>query len=61
MVVEGEEVRAFVGDVEDKHCRIWAEKRDGAPVLSGTASTGPYHPAYEQEAAEIAYQSTKHF
>lgn len=42
MVVEGEEVRAFA-----RHhgaagsCLIWAEKRDGTPVLVGTASVGP--------------------
>jgi hypothetical protein len=42
MVVEGEEVRAFVqppaGD--EKIVRIWAEKKDGTPVLTGTASVG---------------------
>ena len=47
MVVEGEEVRAFVGNVAGNNCRIWAEKRDGTPVLSGTASIGPDHPASE--------------
>ncbi len=42
MVVEGEEVRAFVqpptGDA--RVARIWAEKKDGTPVLTGTASVG---------------------
>jgi len=43
MVVEGEEVRAFV---EQRHngdslIRIGAEKRDGTPVLTGTASVAP--------------------
>lgn len=43
MVVEGEEVRAFarqpVGGAT--FTQIWAEKRDGTPVLTGTASIGP--------------------
>lgn len=47
MVVEGEQVRAFVQPPADgaRWTRIWAEKRDGTPVLTGTASvavaTGP--------------------
>ena len=43
MVVEGEEVRAFVEPVKagTKFTRIGAEKRDGTPVLTGTASIGP--------------------
>ncbi len=42
MVVEGEEVRAFVQLPATGACvtRIWAEKRDGMPVLTGTASVG---------------------
>ena len=42
MVVEGEEVRAFVQPpaAGESVARIWAEKRDGTPVLSGTASVG---------------------
>jgi hypothetical protein len=47
MVVEGEAVRAFVGLPEPvpggaapNFTRIWAEKRDGTPVLVGTASVG---------------------
>lgn len=42
MVVEGEEVRAFVELPEPgaRFTRIWAEKRDGTPVLMGTASVG---------------------
>ena len=42
MVVEGEEVRAFVQQpAAGARCtRIWAEKRDGTPVLTGTASVG---------------------
>lgn len=43
MVVEGEEVRAFVRlpAPDSRFTRIWAEKRDGTPVLTGTASVGP--------------------
>lgn len=43
MVVEGEEVRAFarMKDPGAATVRIWAEKRDGTPVLTGTASVGP--------------------
>jgi hypothetical protein len=47
MVVEGEEVRAFVEQPEPQpegaapnFTRLWAEKRDGTPVLVGTASVG---------------------
>src|SRR5690606_1686326 len=48
MVVEGEEVRAFAELSDDgRQCSIWAEKRDGTPVLSGTASVGPDHPESE--------------
>ena len=43
MVVEGEEVRVMVEQVADVNqvARISAEKRDGTPVLTGTASLGP--------------------
>lgn len=44
MVVEGEEVRAFVqmpAEPGSRATRIWAEKRDGTPVLTGTAGVGP--------------------
>lgn len=43
MVVEGEEVRAFIerASADDPLVRIGAEKRDGTPVLTGTASVGP--------------------
>lgn len=43
MVVEGEEVRAFVQPAEPGRqlARVWVEKRDGTPVLTGTASVGP--------------------
>ena len=45
MVVEGEEVRAFVdaapdGSQPDNFVRLHAEKRDGTPVLTGSASVG---------------------
>jgi hypothetical protein len=43
MVIEGEEVRAFArrSTKSSPTIRIWAEKRDGTPVLTGTASIGP--------------------
>lgn len=43
MVVEGEEVRAFVEiPAEDAtRTRVWAEKADGTPVLEASASVGP--------------------
>ena len=49
MVVEGEEVRAFaeLPETGAQITKIWAEKRDGTPVLSGTASVGPNHPESE--------------
>lgn len=43
MVVEGEEVRAFVqlpAEAGARHVRIHAEKKDGTPVLTGSASVG---------------------
>ena len=46
MVVEGEEVKAFVERPAEGATitRIWATKRTGEPVLEGTASLGPGHP-----------------
>ncbi len=43
MVTEGEEVRAFAQfpSTNSPTIHIWAEKRDGTPVLTGTASIGP--------------------
>jgi hypothetical protein len=41
---EGDRVRAYVrrpADVSDRCLRVWAEKADGTPVLTGTASLGP--------------------
>ena len=45
MVVEGEEVRAFVETPKQGQTsvRAWAEKADGTPVLEATASLGPDH------------------
>lgn len=42
MCVEGDEVRAFVERPADGElsCKIWAEKADGTPVLTGTATLG---------------------
>ncbi len=49
MVVEGESVRAFVQQPEPgaTFTRLWAEKADGTPVLTGTASVGagPHPPS----------------
>jgi hypothetical protein len=51
MVVEGEEVRAFAELLDGgRQCTVRAEKRDGTPVLTGTASVGslgPDHPESE--------------
>lgn len=43
MVVEGEQVRAFVERAAPgaKRVRAWAEKADGTPVLEASASLGP--------------------
>ena len=50
MVVEGEEVRAMVEKSPTNGLvRIAAEKRDGTPVLMGTASVGPDYGATELE------------
>lgn len=57
MVVDGEEVRAFVECPEPsaKITNIWAEKRDGTHVLSGTAAIGPDHgeSALDQRRAKL--------
>ncbi len=56
MCVEGDQVRAFVAlpasgmAADTKLVRIWAEKQDGAQVLTGTASLGPDHPETELDA-----------
>jgi hypothetical protein len=43
MVVEGEEVRAFVAwpSASATHTSAWAQKADGTPVLEASASIGP--------------------
>ncbi len=45
MVVDGDEVRAFAELPKDGELmvRIWAEKRDGTSILTGTASIGSEH------------------
>ena len=45
MVIEGEEVRAFVAvpPAGASSTRVWAEKADGTPVLEASASIGPHH------------------
>jgi len=61
MVVEGEEVRAFVEQVNveqvapgAKRAAIYAEKRDGTPVLTGTATIGPDHGVTELDRRRAA-------
>ena len=50
-VVEGEEVKAFVETTDrPNYVRIWAEKKDGTPVLEGSATLGPDHPETTLEA-----------
>jgi hypothetical protein len=49
MVVEGEEVEASLVVEGDGPARIEAHKRDGTPVLTGTASIGPDHGPTELE------------
>lgn len=43
MVVEGEEVRAFVQPISDTLAECWAQKVDGTPVLEASATLGPDH------------------
>jgi hypothetical protein len=49
--IEGDEVKAYAEfpGKGNTQIRIWAEKRDGTLVLSGTASIGPEHPETEVE------------
>ena len=51
MVVDGESVRAFaeVPPAGATNTKVWAEKADGTPVLTGTASLGPEHGETELE------------
>ncbi len=57
MVVEGEEVKAHVQLPQngEKQVAVWAEKKDGTPVLEGTASIGADHEptALEQRMAKL--------
>jgi hypothetical protein len=61
MVVEGEEVRAFAQPAEPgrRLARIWAEKRDGTPVLTGTASVGPRVEGEPAEPTEVEQRIAK--
>src|SRR4051794_32966283 len=43
MVIEGEQVQASMTTSTATAARIAAQKTDGTPVLSGTASVGPEH------------------
>ncbi|MEM6556399.1 MAG: hypothetical protein AAF642_11015 [Pseudomonadota bacterium] len=43
MVVEGEQVQAFVKPVSDGRAECWAVKSDGTPVLEASATLGPDH------------------
>lgn len=47
MVVEGEQVQASATATGPTSARVEAHKADGTPVLVGTASIGPEHPASE--------------
>ncbi len=57
MVIESEEVKAFVQlpQNDEKQVSVWAEKKDGTPVLTGTASIGTDHDptALEQRIAKM--------
>jgi hypothetical protein len=61
MVVEGEQVRAFVQQPAEgaRFTRIWAEKRDGTPVLTGTASVGAATGPEPGPPSEIAQRIAK--
>jgi len=43
MVVEGEQVRAFVKQVSETRAECWAEKADGTQILEASATLGPDH------------------
>jgi hypothetical protein len=61
MVIEGEEVRAFVQPATEGRqlARVWAEKRDGTPVLTGTASVGVRDGGVPAEPTEIDQRIAK--
>jgi hypothetical protein len=54
MVVEGEQVRAALTTGRSGTARIAAEKADGTPVLTGTASLGPDYGETELETRRAA-------
>jgi hypothetical protein len=54
MVVEGEQVRATLTTGRSGTAQIAAEKADGTPVLSGTASVGPDYGETELETRRAA-------
>ena len=43
MVVEGEQVQAFVKPISDSRANCWAIKADGTPILQASATLGPEH------------------
>ena len=43
MVVEGEQVQAFVRPISETRAECWALKADGTPVLEASATRGPEH------------------
>lgn len=43
MVVEGEQVQAFVKPISDSRAECWAVKADGTPILEASATLGPDH------------------
>lgn len=43
MVVEGEQVQAFVKPISDSRADCWAIKADGTPILQASATLGPEH------------------
>ena len=55
MVVEGEQVRAFVEPPAPGATRVraWAEKADGTPVLEASASLGPGPTLLEERMAKL--------
>jgi hypothetical protein len=54
MVYAGEDVIASLTTTGGNSARIEAQKLDGQPVLTGTASVGPDHPETELEARRAA-------